>query len=304
MNIKETIIEALKDGPKTLQELYNIIDAKKHTIRARLNESVGTHFKRVGRGWYALFNDDTGGSALILQGDAWEILPTLESDSFDSIITDSPYTAMDEQMQKGVSRKRNLNRGWNFKTKDVDLSLMKELYRVLKPGGFFFTMLPAMRADTWDYNVNHKALAEEAGFNFCTQAVWDKGAISLGYMLRPRHELIFMFVKGKFAAKNTHDRSIPDVLAHKRIPWQRQMVYDQNHAVDGGPIRQQTQKPASLIMDLIKFATAKGERVLDPFAGSCSLGEAALKLGRDAVCIEFNPKVAKAAFNRLVEITY
>ena len=57
-------------------------------------------------------------------------------------------------------------------------------------------------------------------------------------------------------------------------------------------------------MDLMKFATAKGERVLDPFAGSCSLGEAALKLGRDAVCIEFNPKVAKAAFNRLVEISY
>ena len=67
----------------------------------------------------------------------------------------------------------------------------------LKPSGFFFTMLPAMRADTWDYNANHKALAEQAGFNFCAQWVWDKQAISLGYCGRPRHELIFMFVKGK-----------------------------------------------------------------------------------------------------------
>ena len=55
----------------------------------------------MGASWYALFNDETGGSALLIQGDAWEILPKLESDSFDSIITDSPYTAMDEQMQKG-----------------------------------------------------------------------------------------------------------------------------------------------------------------------------------------------------------
>ena len=80
---------------------------------------VWEHTSTIGRGWYALFNDETGGSALLIQGDAWEILPKLEL-TFDSIITDSPYTAMDEQMQKGVSRKRNLNRGWNFKTKDVD----------------------------------------------------------------------------------------------------------------------------------------------------------------------------------------
>ena len=32
MNIKETIIEGSEGGSKTLQELYNIVDAKKHTI--------------------------------------------------------------------------------------------------------------------------------------------------------------------------------------------------------------------------------------------------------------------------------
>lgn len=306
MNIKNTIIEALKEGPKSLQELYEIVEAKQHTIRARLNEGVGTHFNRVGRGWYALFNDETGGSALIIQGDAWEILPTLDDESFDAIITDSPYTAMDEQMQKGVSRKRNLNRGWNFKTRDLDLPLMQHLNRVLKTNGFFFTMLPAMRSDTWDYNANHKALSEEAGFNFCAMWVWDKKAISLGYCGRPRHELIFMFVKGKFAAKNTHDRTIPDVLEHKRVPWQRQMVYDTTVDDKGESegIRQQTQKPASLIKDIMKFATKKGGKILDPFAGSCSLGEAALELGRDALCIEFNPKVAKAAHERLSNLTF
>jgi site-specific DNA-methyltransferase (adenine-specific) len=296
MNIKHTIIEALKEGPKSLQELYEIVEAKQHTIRARLNEGVGKNFSRVGRGWYALFNDETGGSALIIQGDAWKILPTLEDDSFDAIITDSPYTAVDEQMQKGTTRARNLNRGWNFKTRDIDLPLMQHLHRVLKPNGFFFTMLPAMRSDTWDYNANHKTLAEEAGFNFCAQWVWDKKAISLGYCGRPRHELIFMFVKGKFAAKNTHDRSIPDVLEHKRVPWQRQMTYGSDDT------RQQTQKPASLLMDIMKYATAKGGKILDPFAGSCSLGEAALALGRKAVCIEFNPDVAKAAHTRLANL--
>ena len=46
-----------------------------------------------------------------------EILPKLESDSFDSIITDSPYTAMDEQMQKGVSRKEKPQSGLELQNK-------------------------------------------------------------------------------------------------------------------------------------------------------------------------------------------
>ena len=58
-----------------------------------------------------------------------------------------------------------------------------------------------------------------------------------------------------------------------------------------------------LLMDIIKYATAKGGKILDPFAGSCSLGEAALALGRKAVCIEFNPDVAKAAHERLANLT-
>ena len=74
---------------------------------------------------------------------------------------------------------------------------MSELYRVLKPSGFFFTMLPAMRADTWDYNANHKALAEQAGFNFCAQWVWDKQAISLGYLRKTPARTDFHVREGK-----------------------------------------------------------------------------------------------------------
>ena len=63
----------------------------------------------------------------------------------------------------------------------------------------------------------------------------------------------------------------------------------------------QTEKPVELLIELIRFSTYPGEVVLDPFAGSFSLGLAAMLTGRHAIGIEKNPDFARAGIERMKE---
>lgn len=87
-------------------------------------------------------------------GDSLKILPQLEENSIDVVLTDPPYflDKMDENWDdKKVSDQRNLNvikslpAGMKFDRKQGEkfyewyLKISKELLRVLKPGGFFFS---------------------------------------------------------------------------------------------------------------------------------------------------------------------
>jgi DNA modification methylase len=57
--------------------------------------------------------------------------------------------------------------------------------------------------------------------------------------------------------------------------------------------------PRKLVEVCIKLGCPEGGIVLDPFAGSGTVGEVALKLGRTAVLIEINPDYIKLIEKRL-----
>jgi site-specific DNA-methyltransferase (adenine-specific) len=90
----------------------------------------------------------------IICGDSLKILPQLEENSIDVVLTDPPYflDKMDENWDEAkVANKRNQNvvtslpAGMKFdreqgkKFYEWYLKISKELLRVLKPGGFFFS---------------------------------------------------------------------------------------------------------------------------------------------------------------------
>lgn len=60
-----------------------------------------------------------------------------------------------------------------------------------------------------------------------------------------------------------------------------------------------TQKPVSLMEDLIRDFTDSGELILDPYAGSGSTGIGALRLGRRFIGFERDPEMAAIATRRL-----
>lgn len=61
----------------------------------------------------------------------------------------------------------------------------------------------------------------------------------------------------------------------------------------------ETQKPLSLMLELVELFTDPGELVLDPFCGSGTTGVACLRLGRRFIGIERDEKYAAVARERL-----
>jgi DNA modification methylase len=59
--------------------------------------------------------------------------------------------------------------------------------------------------------------------------------------------------------------------------------------------------PTELIEPCVKAGSAVGDTVLDPFSGSGTTGEVALKLGRNYVGCELNPDYAKLSEKRITE---
>ena len=279
-SLKAKLIDYLVSNPKTLEQIYSKFKGiKPTTIRGRLNENIDRHFKRIGRGIYIATKDGT--SALLIEGDAYDVMQQMEDNSIDLIITDSPYSILNKQLATGTTRK--LSGKWSFKTQDLNEAYYLELIRILKPGGHYFTFLPSDTKDTNAYNLRQIDAAQNAGFTFNKKFIWDKVSIGMGYHGRSRYEQIIFFSKG--TRRMPSDLSIPDLLSHKRIP-PKQRIHE-------------TQKPTELIIDLIHFSTEPGEWVLDPFAGSFSTIEAALKTRRHSIGIELNRKYIQEAQKRL-----
>ena len=82
----------------------------------------------------------------------------------------------------------------------------------------------------------------------------------------------------------------------------KQGVYEHAIVLNRGgnsPREHTTQKPESLMLDLVADFTSPGDLILDPFAGSGTTGVAALRLGRRCILIEKDPKYAALCVERM-----
>jgi len=220
--------------------------------------------------------------ALIVEGDAWDVIKEFDDESIDAIITDSGYTCLNKHYMTGTPKLRNRNRSIGFKTRDVDSELLGHMHRVLKPGGHFFSFLPADARDTLEYNNRFIEMSTEAGFEFNKRFIWDKQRIGMGYSGRSRYEQIIFLSKGK--RRRPCELSIPDVLSHRSIPPNKRV--------------HRAEKPVALIKDLLKFCSDEGDTVLDLFAGSLSLAYAGLAMNRNTVSVEIDPDAIQAGIHQ------
>jgi site-specific DNA-methyltransferase (adenine-specific) len=124
-----------------------------------------------------------------------------------------------------------------------------------------------------------KPEAERAGFKFWKPLVWDKRTIGMGYHYRARYEFILFFEKGK---RRLNDLGVADVIEVPRI-----------HR--GYP----AEKPFEVSEVLVKQSTSPGEVVADPFMGSGSVGEAALRNDRRFLGTDLNAAAVRLTNQRL-----
>jgi DNA modification methylase len=116
--------------------------------------------------------------------------------------------------------------------------------------------------------------------------VWAKDNGGMGTFYRSRHELIFAFKKGEAPHVNSfelgqHGRYRTNVWNYRGVNTMRKGRIEEL-------MLHPTVKPVQMIADAIKDVSARGEIVLDTFAGSGSTLIAAEKTGRRARLVELD----------------
>jgi len=212
--------------------------------------------------------------------DAVSWLQGLADTSVDLVVTDPAYESLEKHRAVGTTtrlkRSKASSNDWFRIFPNARFpALLSELHRVLRMNSHLYLFCDQ------ETMFVVKPIAERVGFKFWKALVWDKELLGMGYHYRSRHELILFFEKGK---RRLADLSIADVIRCARIRG-------------GYP----AEKPAAVSETLIRQSSEPGELVVDPFAGSGSVGVAAARLGRHFLGTDVCAEAVRTAEQRLAE---
>lgn len=209
-------------------------------------------------------------------------------EQFDLIVTDPPYWTLDKWRNIGTTTRLGGHRNKDQQDGDkwfdtIDkaqlYSVMMSFDNLLKRNGHLYIFCDEEVSDilkNWFYSGN-------LCFDYCKRLIWDKVDGGMGYHWRATYEFIMMFEKGK---RRLNNLGWKDVLHHKR-------VQSKGHYP--------TEKPYSLIQELVLNSSNEGERVLDPFCGSGVVGDVCLQNKRFATLVDKSPRAMEWSIKRIFE---
>jgi site-specific DNA-methyltransferase (adenine-specific) len=264
---------------------------------------------------------------LIISADNADVLPRLDSSSFDLIYIDPPFNTGKMQARKTIeavpdARGEHLGfAGRRYKTSLLGESSyrdmfddylgflaprLEEAHRLLASTGTFYFHI--------DYREAHycKLLLDEIFGRDCflNEIIWayDYGARSKSRW-PAKHDTILVYVKdpaGYYYDAESVDREpymapglvTAEKAARGKLPtdvWWHTIVPTNGKEKTGYP----TQKPEGIIRRMIQASTKPGDWCLDFFAGSGTLGAVAASLDRHFVVIDSNPQAIDVIRARL-----
>lgn len=141
----------------------------------------------------------------------------------------------------------------------------------------------------WKGQEDFKTAIRLAGFDVRSHVIWDRlngGMGATHCTFAPRHDVVWFATKGRFRFPNGRPDS---VLPHANVPTPRRV-----HS---------TQKPLSLMTQIITKMTPSGGIVYDPCMGSGSGGEAAVAAGYRFVGVELDAGNFAEAKRRIMAAT-
>ena len=277
----------------TLQEAYREIpDKPKETIRARIYENIGNKFEKITKGIYRSIINET--ECLIIEANGRD-LSMIKDKSIECIFTDHPW--LDKKSNKGGSRSFANYECFTYEQKDFD-----EKARVLKDGCFLVEILPAENENNYEYLFHLKQMAKKAGLLYYAKVAWKKGSFVSNTGRKAKNtQDVMIFSKGKarnmrYDAKRSQKENHPVYMsgAAEMLP----AIFDFN-PVKRNEKNHQSELPVKLCEKIINLFTYKGETILDSFAGSGAIGEAALNTGRNCILIEILKENIEKICNRL-----
>ncbi len=264
----------------------------------------------------------------VVLADNMEVLPKLPSESVDLIYIDPPFNTGKLQRRRRMRNVRDARgdrvgfQGRRYRSEEITSASFHDRYddflcflaprlvearRILAPQGSFFLHI--------DYREVHYAKVLLDGIFgrecFMNEIIWaydyggrtkkrwpakhdnilwyaaDPGDYTFNYDDMDRIPYLAPGLVG--AEKAARGKTPTDVWWHTIVP---------THSKEN--TRYPTQKPLGVLERLIKVHTRPGDLVLDFFAGSGTLGEAAARLGRDFILIDSNPEAIEVMRQRLV----
>lgn len=257
-----------------------------------------------------LFLEREGARAALLHGHSLKVLKTLPSNVFNVAVTSPPYFwARDYGYDGQIGHEDELEQFVNSLADIFD-----EVKRTLHPEGVFFLnigdtyysgngqphgsdprspsrqfmrkKLRAVDRSGWDLpkksmiGVPWKLVFEmqKRGWTLRSDIIWNRCNAFVEPTARDRphrqYEHVFMFTKGRFYS---FDRSALPEEDVWNIPIERNVRINHNAAF-----------PSELVKRCVETASPPGGKVLDPFAGSGTTLDVAMKLGRHAVGIDMS----------------
>lgn len=281
MTLAEKIFNCFKQQESfTLNDAYQMNSGKPHeTIRARIYDNLGIRFERIAKGIYKTLDSEE--TCILLEGDGRD-LSMLADNSVDCIFTDHPW--LDLKSNKGGTRAFAEYDCFKYTLEDF-----KEKARVLKEGCFLVEILPAENENNYEYLYQVKQYAKEAGFVYYSKVTWKKGTFISNTGRKAKNtQDVMIFSKGK-ARNMRYDKKKSDFTGtdcymsgcNGMLP----AMFDVQPVPKNKKIHQ-SELPLLLCEQILKYVTYEGEVILDSFAGSGVIGEAALNIKRSCILIE------------------
>lgn len=305
--IQMTLLDYFKDMDCfTLSEatayVKQVKEVKEPSIRARIYEGIDKGmFRRLEKGVYAVTRQDENQqevTCMLIQGNGRD-LSFLEDNSVDAIITDHPYEL--KKSLKGGNRNFADYDCFQYGQEDFD-----EKYRVLKKGHFLVEFLPEENAENYQYLFKIKQMAKDSGLEYYAKVTWKKGNFvsNTGRKSKNTEEIIF-FTKGRARSLRVDakkDKTEPGT-SHFMSGTKGMLptMFDVEPVSRNGRIHQ-AEKPIELLEQIIEFVTEEKEWILDQFAGSFVSGEAALKSGRNSICVEISEEYFQQGKERMQRV--
>lgn len=264
---------------------------------------------------------------VIYQGDCLNILPTLESNSVDLIVTSPPYADQRKDTYGGVSPDKYVE--WF-------LPIADELKRVLKNEGSFILNIKerVMNGERHTYVLELILAMRKQGWLWTEEYMWHKRNSYPGKWpnrFRDGWERCLHFTRSKHFAmyqdavrvpmgdwsrtrlrnlsetdKRRDNSRVQSGFGKKIENWVgRELAYPDNvlHlATECNNRNHSATFPVDLPAWFIKLFTQPDDIVLDPFMGSGTTAVAAKQLGRRCLGIEIDPAYIQIAQSRLNEV--
>ncbi len=263
----------------------------------------------------------------IYHGDCLDILPRLPDASFDLIYIDPPFNTGRRRTHRRVRTDADAHgdrtgfAGRRYRTEPVGTLAypdafddflgflrprLEQAHRLLRPTGSLFVHL--------DYReVHYVKVLLDGIFSrtaFLNEIIW---AYDYGARTRrrwaPKHDNLLWYAKDPRRYTFRYDDIDrvpylapglvgPEKAARGKTPtdvWWHTIVSPTGREKTGYP----TQKPLGIIRRIVRVHSNPGDRLLDFFAGSGTLGEAAARLGRDCVLIDSHAAAIEIMRRRL-----